>query len=66
MPRSKVCSVDGCDSPSIRSVSIEKFKGVDLKVNPVGRRIYLCKEHNKIYKKARAKIERYERMRWRI
>ena len=66
MPKEKVCSVDGCNQPAVKTVSIDKFKEVDLKVNPQGRKVYLCKEHYKVYKKCRKKIERLERMRWKI
>ena len=64
MAKRRICSVVGCGKEAVRSVSIEKMKDVDLKYTPVGRRVYLCKEHYKIYKKQRKKIERYERMRW--
>jgi hypothetical protein len=58
------CSVVGCGGDAVRSISKEKFKGVELDVGGSGRRVYLCKEHYKIFKKHRRKIERYERMRW--
>ncbi len=64
MTEGKTCSVVGCGAPAVKSISREKMKGVDLQVSSKGRRIYLCKEHYKIYKKQRKKIEKYERMRW--
>ena len=64
MEKTHICSVIGCNKPAIRSVSVDKMQGVDLKYTPYRRRVYLCKEHYKIYKKQRRKIERFERMRW--
>jgi hypothetical protein len=64
MEEGRVCSVVNCGANAVRSISLEKFKGVDLNVNPVRRRVYLCKEHYKIYKKQRKKFERLERLRW--
>lgn len=64
MRRGRTCSVVGCEKPAVKSVSVDKMQGVDLKYKAQGRRVYLCKEHYKLYKKGRRKIERYERLRW--
>ena len=64
MDKLRICSVVGCNNPAVKSVSVDRMQGVDLKVTPHGRRVYLCKDHYKIYKKQRRKIEKYERMRW--
>jgi len=61
---SKVCSVKGCNEPAIKTISVTKFEGVNLEVEAVGRKIYLCKKHYKEYKKQRKNIERLERWRW--
>lgn len=65
MVEERICSVVGCRSPAVKSISRERMKDLGLQVSSKGRRVYLCREHYKIYKKHRRKIERYERMRWR-
>ncbi len=60
------CSVRGCEAHAVKSVSLKDFKSVDtgLDVEAEGRRVYLCKEHYKIYKKLAKKVKRLERWRW--
>ncbi|MCD6510339.1 MAG: hypothetical protein J7L11_08150 [Thermoprotei archaeon] len=60
------CSVTGCTNPAVKSVSSDEFSMVqtNLSVNVRGSKIYLCKEHYKVFKKASKKLRRLER--WRI
>ena len=62
--RKRICSVKGCQNEAVRSLSMEVVKEASLDLNMEGRRVYLCKEHYKQVKKARRKIERFERWRW--
>lgn len=53
--KGQVCSVESCDKPAVRSISREKVEeskvGFKLK-NSSSRRVYLCREHYKEFKKA--------------
>jgi len=57
------CSVSGCGSEAVRSISAEKVKSAGLRVSNE-RRAYLCKEHYKEYKKKTKKDKQLERMRY--
>lgn len=57
------CSVLGCGSEAVRSISAEKVKSIGLRVGNE-RRAYLCKEHYKEYKKKTKKDKQLERMRY--
>ena len=50
------CSVVGCENEAVRSLPSEKVAWTGLKIRD-SRRVYLCVEHYKIYKK-RTKKER--------
>lgn len=60
------CCVDGCNSNAEVSLSEKELSRLNLpfKVNPVGRRIYLCREHYKVVKKELKKLRRLEKWRW--
>ena len=57
------CSVTGCGSEAIRSLSADKVKAAGLKVVSE-RRAYLCKEHYKEFKKKTKKDKQLEKMRY--
>ena len=57
------CSVVGCENEAVRSVSPEQMAGVGLEVGSV-RRVYLCEEHYKFYKKRKRKEKMIEAWRW--
>jgi len=57
-----LCSVDGCDREAIRSLPVERVEEAGLKVKGT-RRVYLCREHYKEYKKATKKEKTLERWR---
>ncbi len=55
------CSVDPCDGEAVRSVNGPKAKTAGLDVE--GKRVYLCKEHYKEYKKGSKKDRQIEKWR---
>jgi len=44
------CNVTGCGNDAVRSISTEKVMAAGLKVGEI-RRVYLCKEHYKEFKR---------------
>jgi len=60
------CSVKGCDNKAIRTISYNVFStaNVSLDLKEKSRRVYLCREHYKIFKKESKKQRVYEK--WRI
>ena len=59
------CSVSGCSKEAARSLSTEKVKSTGLNVSGIERRVYLCKEHYKEYKKKTKKEKQLEKWRYR-
>ena len=63
----EVCSVSGCKREGERSVSSKKFQGalpgVELK-GEVGRRIHLCREHYRDYRKKTKEERELDRLGW--
>jgi hypothetical protein len=49
---SETCQTKGCGKPAERSVSGEAAKGANLPVEEGLKRVHLCKEHYKQFKKA--------------
>ena len=60
----RICSVQGCENPAVKSLSYEEASKAGLKFKSKTRRVYLCKEHYKVYKKNVKKLKRLERWRW--
>jgi len=58
------CSVEGCGNPAVRSISAGKVAAAGLRVSASGRRVYLCREHYKEYKKRTRKERELEAARW--
>ncbi len=58
------CSVSGCKNPAVRSVSRNQVAGSGLSVGGDARRVYLCHEHSKQWKKSTKKDREAERARW--
>jgi hypothetical protein len=59
------CSCNNCEQEAIRSINIGKAKQAGLKVE--GRkRVYLCKDHYREYKKGNKKARKIERWRYGI
>lgn len=57
------CSVKGCSGAAVRSLSKAKLAEGNLEVSGE-RRVYLCREHYKQWKKGAKKQEDMERLRW--
>ena len=58
------CTVSGCGRNAIRSLSTEKVRSAGLNVGGSERRVYLCKEHYKEYKKKTKKDKQLEKWRY--
>ncbi|RJS93414.1 hypothetical protein CW705_01690 [Candidatus Bathyarchaeota archaeon] len=58
-----LCSVDGCSREAVRSLSAAKVEETGLKVKG-SRKVYLCKEHYKEYKRAIKKEKTLEKWRY--
>ena len=58
------CDAAGCSNSAERSLSREQMAGSGLSVGGAGRRMYLCHDHYKAWKKATKKSKSLERARW--
>jgi hypothetical protein len=58
------CSVTGCKNSSERSVGRDQLVGSGLTAGGEGRRVYLCHDHYKAWKKATKKDRDMQRARW--
>ena len=58
------CSVAGCKNLAERSISREETGGSGLSLGGEGRRVYLCRDHYKAWKKATKSSRKLERARW--
>ena len=58
------CDVNGCKNQALRSLSRGEIGGSGLDVRGDSRRVYLCHDHYKTWKKATKKSRTLERSRW--
>ncbi len=58
------CNVAGCSNSAERSLSRAETGGSGLSLTGEGRRVYLCRDHYKQWKKATKKSRAMERSRW--
>lgn len=58
------CGVSGCKNLAERSLSRSELGVSGLNVGGEGRRVYLCRDHYKQWKKATKKSRSLERARW--
>ncbi len=60
------CSVSDCTAESKRAISSKNVKVAlpSLKFDPTGKRVYLCKEHYKQFKKATKTKRTLETLTW--
>lgn len=60
------CSVEGCGQPSRRSLAGADVRGAlaNLKLPEDARRVHLCKDHYKEYKKKTKGERELERLNW--
>ena len=58
------CSVSGCGKEAVRSLATGKAKSAGLNVNSNEKRVYLCKDHYKEYKKKTKKEKTLDKWRY--
>lgn len=58
------CGAVGCSNQAARSLSRADVSGSGLSVSGEGRRVYLCRDHYKQWKKATRNSKSLERARW--
>ena len=54
------CDASGCANEAVRSISTDKAKHAGLKVGSNEKRVYLCREHYKEFKKKTKKNKTVE------
>ena len=58
------CDVSGCKNEAVRSLNADKTKKAGLKVSSNEKRVYVCREHYKEFKKATKKDKTLEKWRY--
>ncbi len=58
------CSVSGCNREAVRSLSAGKAKSSGLNVSISEKRVYVCKEHYKEFKKKTKKDKTIDKWRY--
>lgn len=58
------CSVSSCSKEAARSISTEKAQSAGLKVGSGQKRVFLCREHYKEFKKKTKKDKTLEKWRY--
>ena len=58
------CSVSGCGREAVRSVSTGKVKSAGFNVSSNEKRVYLCREHYKEFKKKTKKDKTIDKWRY--
>ncbi len=58
------CDASGCSNQAERSLSRQQVSGSGVSVSGDARRVYLCHDHYKAWKKATKKEKSAERARW--
>ncbi len=67
MPEKKeVCGVAGCGQDAVRSVALDKAKDIltGKSLTADFRRVHLCREHYRTFRKATKKDRELERLGW--
>ncbi|MFQ6060846.1 MAG: hypothetical protein ACE5KV_06090 [Thermoplasmata archaeon] len=61
----RVCDLKGCSKPAVRSISAKKFSSAmpDARI-PSTRRVHICKDHYKKYRKKTKKDRKLQRLDW--
>lgn len=64
--KNEVCGVSGCGQDAVRSVALDKAKDVlsDKTLTADFRRVHLCREHYRAFRKATKKDRELERLGW--
>jgi len=58
------CSISSCNKEAVRSVSTEKAKSTGLNFASSEKRVYLCRDHYKEFKKKTKKDKTIEKWRY--
>jgi thymidine kinase len=58
------CDVQGCNNEAIRSISTDKVQHAGLHVGGSEKRVYLCREHYKEFKKKTKKDKTIDKWRY--
>ena len=58
------CSVSGCNKEAVRSLSTAKAKSAGLNVSSNEKRVYVCKDHYKEFKKKTKKDKTIDKWRY--
>jgi len=58
------CSVSGCGREAARSLSVDKVKAAGINVSTAEKRVFICKEHYKDYKKKTKKDKTLDKWRY--
>ena len=60
------CSVSGCGNEAVRSLNTDKAKKAGLHVSSNEKRVYVCIEHYKQFKKATKKDKTLDKWRYNV
>jgi len=58
------CDVSGCGNEAVRSLNADKAKKAGLNVSSSEKRVYVCREHYKEFKKATKKDKTIDKWRY--
>ena len=58
------CGVSSCKMEAVRSINTEKARSAGLSVSGSEKRVYLCREHYKTFKKKTKKDKTIEKWRY--
>jgi hypothetical protein len=58
------CGVSSCKMEAVRSINTEKARSAGLSVSSSEKRVYLCREHYKTFKKKTKKDKTIEKWRY--
>ena len=58
------CDVQGCNNEAVRSINNDKAKHAGLRVSSTEKRVYLCHDHYKEFKKKTKKDKTVEKWRY--
>ncbi len=64
--KKEICGVSGCGQDAVRSVALDKAKDAlaGKSLNADFRRVHLCREHYRAFRKATKKDRELERLGW--
>ena len=61
--KKRTCSINKCEREAMRSLAADRVEQTGLKVDGE-KRVYLCKQHYKEFKKRTKKDRKIERLKW--